>query len=133
MLKLTGKQMGLVLGAALCGGVALNAVFAADAAKPKYTIKEIMKQAHEGKTSLSKRVSDGMGTKADFAKLLDYYKAMALQSPPKGDAESWKTKTAALVTATEGLVAGKDDALTAYKTAVDCKACHTLHRPPPKK
>ena len=132
MLKLTGKRMGLLLGATLCGGVALNAVLAADA-KPKFTIKEIMKQAHEGKTSLSKRVSEGMGSKEDFAMLLDYYKAMALQSPPKGDAASWKDKTAALVTATEGLVAGKDGSLQAYKAAVDCKACHTLHRPPPKK
>ena len=133
MWKLTGKRNGLVLGAALCGGMALNAVFAADAAKPKFTIKEAMKQGHEGKTSLSKKVSDGMGTKEDFSKLLEYYKSMALQSPPKGELASWKEKTSALVMATEGLVAGKDGALAAYKTAVDCKACHTLHRPPPKK
>lgn len=97
--------------------------------KPKYTTEEVMKKAHKGDTSLVKKVQSGKANKAEIAQLHEYYKSMAEQAPPKGDTASWKAKTHALVQATELLAEGDPKGPAAFKTAVNCKACHELHRP----
>ena len=53
---------------------------------------------------------------------------MATQKPAKGDEASWKTKTAALVSAAKDLVEKKAGAADALKKASDCKACHSVHK-----
>ena len=48
--------------------------------------------------------------------------------PPKGDAESWKAKTAALKSAAEGVLKGEKGAEEALKKAANCAACHKVHK-----
>lgn len=102
------------------------------AQKPKYTIKEVMKTLHKGDDSIGKKVTKGQGTQADYDKMVEYYSALPLNDPPRGDKESWHAKTAALLKSAKDLQAGKPGALEAYKHAADCKACHTEHKPPQK-
>ena len=111
-------------------GATARLVRAADA-KPKYAIKDVMKTLHKGDDSVAKRVSDGHGTKEDFGKLVDYYESLPLCTPEKGEKESWNEKATALLKAAKSLKSGEPGALDVYKKAVNCRACHSLHRPPP--
>ena len=97
--------------------------------KPKYSVKEVMKALHKGDDAIAKKVTKGEGTHEDFAKLVEYYKSLPLNEAPKGDATSWKEKTTALLKAAQALHEGKAGALEQYKTAVNCKACHSVHKP----
>ena len=115
--------LGLVIG--------LAALRAADEA-PKYTIKEVMKMAHTGETSLAKKVASGKASKADDKKLVDLYTALAANTPPQGDADVWKDKTGALLDAAKSVEDGKDGAAKDLKKAMDCKACHEVFKPKKK-
>ena len=114
-----GLILGLVIGMA--------ALRAADEAS-KYTIKEVMKMAHQGDNSLYKKVSSGKGSKEDKKKLVDLYTALAADTPTKGDADSWKDKTGALLDAAKAVEDDKNGAVKDLKKAADCKACHTVHK-----
>jgi len=101
-----------------------------DKAKPKYTMKEIMTKGHKGRRSLVRRITEGGEyTDADVKQLLAYYEALALHKPERGDMESWKTKTAALVAAAKKLAGGDKSAIPELKKAANCKACHEPHKP----
>jgi hypothetical protein len=113
----------LILGLA----IGLAALRGADDAS-KYTIKEVMKMAHQGDNSLYKRVSSGKASKEDKKKLVELYTALAADAPTKGDADSWKDKTTALVDAAKAVEDGKEGATKDLKKAADCKACHTVHK-----
>ncbi len=91
------------------------------------TIKSIMKDAFKG--PLVKKVGKGDATAEEKQQLLDYSKAMQGLMPPKGDAESWKDKTAAMVEAAQAAVDGKEDASSLLMKATNCAACHTPHKP----
>ena len=114
---------------ALVAGTTAQLIQAADA-KPKYAIKEVMKTLHKGDDSVAKRVSDGHGTKEDFSKLVEYYESLPLCTPEKGEKASWTEKSTALLKAAKALKNGEAGALEVYKKAVNCRACHSLHRPP---
>jgi hypothetical protein len=92
-------------------------------------IHDVMEWTHKGKESMAAKVRDGKGTPDEINTLLRFYKFMATQKPPQGDEAGWKTKTAALVAAAEKLKKGDAGAAEAYKTAVNCKACHDAHKP----
>ena len=92
----------------------------------KLTIKKIMKLAH--KSGLLKKVATGKATDAEIAKLNHYYKAMPELTPPKGDAESWKTKTEALVKASQAAVDKDSNAGELLKSATNCASCHDVHK-----
>jgi hypothetical protein len=111
----------IIVGAvfALFGGLLLASLRAADDEKPKYTIKEVMKN-HKDK--LHEKFQKGETTKEETKKLLEGYEALLKSKPPKGDEKDWKAKSEALVKAV------KDDDKAAYKKAVDCKACHDAHK-----
>ena len=47
---------------------------------------------------------------------------------PKGDEAAYKEKFSKLLAAIEDVAAKKEGASAAYKTAVDCKICHSEHR-----
>ena len=113
---------------ALLAAAAAPLVRAADA-KPKYTIKEVMKTLHKGDDNIAKHVTKGAGTKEEFAKLVEYYESLPLNTPEKGDKGSWEEKSMALLKASKALKAGEADALAGYKKAVNCKACHSVHKP----
>ena len=100
---------------------------AADDDKAKVTTKQVMKRALKG--PLTKKVATGEASDAEKKELLSLFQAMAKNDPPKGDAESWKEKNAALVKAAMAAVKGDSNAGAALKKAADCKNCHSKHKP----
>lgn len=101
--------------------------FAADDDKPKYKTKEVMKEAFKG--PLLKKVAAGDASEEDTKKLYDMLVALSKNEAPKGDAESWKELTGALVKAGKAAVDGEADAGAMLKKSSNCKACHSKHKP----
>jgi hypothetical protein len=105
-------------------------LFAADSQpKPKFTTKEIMKAINKGDDSICKKVTKGTASKEELEKLIACYKELPLNEPPKGSAASWKEKSSALAKAAEALGKNEPGALEKFKQAVNCKACHSEHKP----
>jgi hypothetical protein len=130
------KYFGL---AVLTAALVSMGIYRADDKKddPKYTIKDVMKQAHTVEKgskdpTLYEKVSGGKATKEEKAKLLELYSALPASKPPLGDADAWKDKTKAMIEATQAVVDGKEDAEKKLKAAVACMECHKTFRPPPK-
>lgn len=107
-------------------------VWQTQAADSKDAIKEVMKAYHKapkGTDPTCKKAADGKATPEELKKLVAGYTAMAAAKPPQGDAASWKEKTSKLLAAAQALEKGAPDAAAKYKEAVNCKACHTAHKP----
>jgi hypothetical protein len=95
-------------------------------------IKEVMKTCHKapkGVDPICKKAQDGKATPEEIKKLVAGYKVLTTVKPPKGDDASWKEKTSKLYAAALALEKGAPDAAAKYKTVVDCKACHSVHKP----
>ncbi len=99
-----------------------------DEEKPKYTTKQVMAKVFKGKTALLAKVSKGTATDEEKKSFMAYLKSLAKNSPKKGEAESWKVKTAALIKAGEAVVKGDEGGGAALKKAANCAACHKLHK-----
>lgn len=99
------------------------------AEKPKYTISEVMEQAHKGKGNLLERIKAGKASKEEMAQLIDFYRALTMHEAPKGDQEAWKKRVTELYNASVALGKGDTKAMEALRTASNCKACHSEHRP----
>jgi len=91
-------------------------------------ISTVMKEAMKGNTSLHAKVATGKGTPEDAKKLLEYVKSLPAESPPEGDAASWKEKTEKLVAAAQAVADGKPGAAKTLQEAGNCKACHSVHK-----
>lgn len=100
---------------------------AADDEKPNVTTKEVMKRALKG--PLTKKAATGKASDDEKKELLKLFQAMAKNDPPKGDADSWKAKNAALVKAAKAIVEGEQGAAAALTKAANCKNCHSEHKP----
>ncbi len=98
-----------------------------DEEEPKYTISEVMKEAH--KSGLLKKVTGGEASRGEKETLLELYQALAKNEPPKGEDKSWKEKTTAIVKAAQAVYDGDPDAEETLAKAVNCRACHTAHKP----
>ena len=96
--------------------------------KPKFSIDEIMDKAHKGKPSLWKKVVDGKASPEEKKELLGLYEDLAKNKPEKGSQEDWKKRTGNMIKAAKDVVAAKDGATKALGKAVNCKACHELHK-----
>ena len=95
-------------------------------------IKEVMKTYHKapkGVDPVCKKALDGKATPEELKKLVTGYVTLTKCTAPKGDEASWKEKTGKLLTAAQALEKGEEGAATKYKEAVNCKACHTAHKP----
>ena len=114
--------------AALLAAIAFAPLAWAEAKKPKYSIKEVMKEIHKGDDNIGKRAVKGVASKQDIAKMVEYYESLPQNEPPRGEMASWKEKTEALVKASRALKAGEPGAVDSYKNAANCKACHTAHK-----
>ncbi|MFI5380810.1 MAG: hypothetical protein ACHRHE_16045 [Tepidisphaerales bacterium] len=112
------------LAAVAIGGTAMTLL-----AAEKLAIGDVMKKAFKGKQSLLVKVTEGKASADDAKKLLELVKNLGANTPPHGDAASWKAKTDAVVKAAEGVVAGKADATAELRAATNCKACHNVHNP----
>ena len=96
------------------------------AAKPKYTIKQVMKVAH--KDGLLKKVVGGKATDKERLQLLDLYVAMYEGKPKKGKPESWTKLAGDVVAATAKVVLKHKGAEAKLKEATNCKGCHKPHK-----
>jgi hypothetical protein len=108
------------------GWVAVSLTTGAEDAKPKHTIKEVMKEAHKG--GLMKKVVKGEASAEEKAQLVGLYEALAANKPPKGEEGSWKEKTAALIAHAKDAAAGKEGAGAALEKAASCMGCHSVHK-----
>jgi hypothetical protein len=123
MQRVTGTFLTLGL---LVGGTAILFAQDSDEPKAKYTIKEVMKQAHGEK--LLNKVVDGKASKGEKDKLLDLYLSMLENKPRKGEEQSWIMKSGRLMWAAAAVAVGRDEAEAFLKEASDCKACHSVHK-----
>lgn len=94
-------------------------------AKPKHSVKDVMKKCMKG--GLCKKVASGKASDEEKQLLVAMFTSLAENKPPRGDADSWKAKTTALLAAAK---AGDNAAL---KKAANCAACHKVHKPKKKK
>jgi cytochrome c553 len=122
-----------VFAAATLGVFAFAPLVIAEGSKPKYSIKEVMQAIHKGQDNVGKRAGQGVASKDDLAKLVEYYESLPLNEPPRGEMGSWKEKSANLVAASKALKAGSPGAAGLFKNAANCKACHNVHKPEEKK
>jgi hypothetical protein len=127
----TAKYFGMaVLTLGLAAG--LGMFHAADEAKPKYDIEEIMQKAHrgpaKGKPSLFQKVVKGEANEEQKKQLVEYYEELAKNKPEKGDLADWKKRTNAMVKAAKAVAGGQDAARQTLGKATNCKACHELHK-----
>ena len=95
-------------------------------AKPKYTIKQIMKDALKG--GLAKKVVGGEATEKEKIQFLDYAISLYENKPKKGEAASWTRLTGDLVTAAAKVAIDPKASTAALGKAVNCKACHNKHK-----
>jgi hypothetical protein len=103
-----------------------TAVFASD------VIEDAMKNYHKapkGTDPTCKKVGAGTATTEDLANLLKSYQAMCGETPPKGEKAAWVAKCQALIAAVKKVQAKDAAGVEEYKKAVNCKACHTDHKP----
>ncbi len=117
------------LAAMLAGGALVWQMNAAEAKDP---IKEVMKIYHKapkGVDPICKKAGDGKATPAELKNLVAAYGTMAKAKPSKGDEASWKEKTSKLLAAAQALQSGAPDGAALFKEAVNCKACHSVHKP----
>jgi hypothetical protein len=117
----------MIWGLAAIAFCTVSGLRAADDAKNKNAIKEIMAKCM--KNGMCAKVADGKASEADAKALLAMLSEMSKNKPPKGDAEAWAKKCEAIVAAAQGVVDGKDGAGAALKKAAKCAACHEEHKP----
>jgi surface antigen len=94
--------------------------------KPKYTIKQIMKDGLKG--GLAKKVIGGNASEKEKIQLLDYAIALYETPPKKGDSASWTKLTGNLVAAAAKVAIDPKADTAALGKALDCKACHNKHK-----
>lgn len=129
------KTYKIIAVTALAAGVLTSGalVWQSEAADSKEdAIKEFMKTYHKapkGVDPVCKKATEGKASADELKKLVEGYKTMCAAKPPKGDADSWKEKTSKLLAAAQDLQKGKEGAADKYKEAVNCKACHSVHKP----
>ncbi len=111
--------------------VCVAAAMVSIAAEKESPVGQFMKTYHKapkGVDPVCKKAQDGKATPEEIKKLVEGYKMMTTAKPSKGDDASWKEKTGKLFAAAQGLEKGGPDAIAKYKEAVNCKACHSVHR-----
>ena len=94
--------------------------------KPKYTIKQIMKDGLKG--GLAKKVIEGKATSQEKIQLLDYAIALYETKPKKGDPVGWTKLTGDIVAAAAKVAIDPKASTAALGKAVNCKACHNKHK-----
>lgn len=92
------------------------------------TIKEAMKKYHKPEIALAKKVGKGEATDADLAELLKCYEGMKAAKPSQGEQSSWEAKCDALISAVKKIQSKDASGVSDFKKAVNCKACHDVHK-----
>ena len=94
--------------------------------KAKYTIPQVMKKAMAG--GLCKKVASGKANDEEKTQLVELFTALSQNTPPKGDADDWKSKTKALLEAAKGAAGGDADAAKKLPKLANCNGCHSVHK-----
>ena len=111
------------------GGALISGLNAAEESNPTKQFMKAFHKAPKGVDPVCKKAGAGMASADELTKLVAGYKAMCSAKPPKGDDASWKDKTGKLLAAAQALQSGAPDGAAKYKEAVNCKACHSAHKP----
>ena len=100
------------------------------------SVEDVMKAGFKGKDpslkgadTVAGRIGAGTASESDLHLMVELTRDLARNKPPKGELGSWTEKTTALNAAAKQLAAHKPGALDAWKAAVSCKACHSVHKP----
>jgi len=88
--------------------------------KEPVSIKVVMQKAMKG--GLCTKVASGKASDDEKKQLVALFTDLAANKAPKGEADSWKDKTKALIDA------AKSGDGAALKKAADCKGCHSVHK-----
>ena len=126
------RKVLMLAGAAIVAACAVFSTTSAKAAEGDKAIEEFMKKYHKapkGTDPVCKKAGGGTASAEELAGLLAGYQAMCGAKPPKGEVGPWQEKCKALIAAVKGLQAKDAAAAESYKKAVNCKACHTDHKP----
>jgi hypothetical protein len=118
------RPLRLILALAFIGSS--SALFASE------VIEDAMKKYHkapEGTDPTCKKVTAGTASADELSAILKSYEAMCAETPPKGDKTEWVKKCQALIAAVKKIQASDASGVSEYKKAVNCKACHTSHKP----
>ena len=108
------------------------AAFSLTTASADDVISDFMKKYHkapQGTDPTCKKAGAGTASESELAELLKGYEAICAATPPKGEKDAWVKKCQELVAAVKLLQAKDAGGADAYKKAVNCKACHTDHKP----
>jgi hypothetical protein len=97
--------------------------------KPRYTIKQVMKLAHD-KDGVLEKVLSGKATDEQKKQLTELYVALAQNAPPRGDKEDWGEATKRVVAAARAAAAGDPDAPKLLRAATNCRVCHVRFKQP---
>ena len=100
-----------------------------DKDSPTKTFMKKYHKAPQGVDPISKKATMGKATPQELKELAAGYHAMAKAKPPKGDNAGWTERTKKLAAAGDALAKGDPDGLARFKDAVNCKACHSEHKP----
>lgn len=103
--------------------------FAFPAEDAKYTVKEVMKEAHGGgRNSLLSKVKGGQASDEEKAKLVELYEAMPAGKPKKGDDAAFKKWGKDMVTAAKAAQKGDTGWKEKLNKATNCQGCHNAHK-----
>ena len=116
-------------GALLAAAYLVPTAFAQEESKPKHTIKEIMKVAHDRQAGILGKVLSGEATDEQKKELLDLYISMVESEPPKGELNSWHELAGKTILAAAKVVVGREGAVDELKAATNCANCHRQHKP----
>lgn len=94
--------------------------------KPKYTVKQVMHQAHKSK--LLAEAMQGKAEKAKLEKLVELYVALGANESPAGEKDDWKKRTDEIISAAKEVLAGKEGAAKKLQKATNCRNCHDEHK-----
>lgn len=105
-------------------------------AKATKTAEEVMGLGFKGKDpalkgsdTIAGRIRAGTATDADLKLMVELTRQLTLNKPSKGELASWVEKTTALHAAAKALASHQPGAADAWGKAVNCKACHSAHKP----
>lgn len=94
-------------------------------------IEKVMEEGLKGDDSPMAQVLAGKASAEDTAALAKLVKTLAGTKAPKGEQAAYEKKVAELIAAMDAVAGGDrgEAAIGRLKTAQNCKACHTDHRP----
>jgi hypothetical protein len=125
------RSLKFLFAAALLGSIALlGSTNAADEKKDEWTIKTIMKFAHDKENGALAKAKAGTISDEDKKKLVSAYVALPTLKPSKegADLDAWKKATQPIADAAKAFGDGKDEKAAKLGALLKCGDCHKMFR-----